>query len=48
LVAAFNDFKRSTAFMQLARMRSLGLLTDEEFADFSLETQSIVSLFVEG
>jgi hypothetical protein len=33
--------------MKLARMRSLGLITDEEFADFGSETQAAVALFLE-
>jgi hypothetical protein len=47
LGAAFNNLKRSTAFLPLARMRSLGLVTDEEFAGFSPQTQSAVALFLE-
>jgi hypothetical protein len=48
LGAAFNDSKRSTALMQLARMRSLRLLTDDEFEGFNSETRSVVSSFLEG
>ena len=44
---AFNEMKRSTALVKLARMRSLGLVTDAEFAGFSAETQSVVALFLE-
>jgi hypothetical protein len=47
LGAAFNDTRRSTAFVQLARMQSLGLLTDEELAGFSAETRGAVALFLE-
>ena len=32
LAAAFNNPRRSTAAVQLARIRAEGLLTDEEFA----------------
>lgn len=39
LASAFNGLRRSTAFIQLIRMRSLGLITDEEFAGFSDETR---------
>ncbi len=42
---AFNDVKRSIAYLKLAHMRSLGLITDEEFADFSEETRGAVALF---
>ncbi|MCX6348187.1 MAG: hypothetical protein NTV79_01605 [Candidatus Aureabacteria bacterium] len=42
---AFNDYRRSTALMQLTNIRSLGLLTDEEVRLFSEETQRIVASF---
>ncbi len=42
---AFDDLRRSTAFLQLARMRSLGLVTEEEFARFSPETRQVVAVF---
>jgi hypothetical protein len=42
LAAAFDNMRRSTAYFQLARIRSLGLVTDEEFAGFSAETQEVV------
>jgi hypothetical protein len=45
---AFDDPKRSTAFIQLGRMRTLGLVTDEEFASFSEHTQTMASLFQKG
>jgi hypothetical protein len=44
LASAFDDLRRSTAFLQLAGMRSLGLLTDDECAGFSDETREIVAL----
>jgi hypothetical protein len=44
---AFNDLKRSTAYLKLARMRSFGLLTDEEFAGFGPQTQAAVALFLD-
>jgi peptide subunit release factor 1 (eRF1) len=47
LADAFNSPKRSTALIQLARLRYHDLLTDEEFAEFSPETQSIVALYLE-
>ena len=43
----FDDNRRSTALFQLARMRSLGLVADEEFARFSSETQDIVTFLLE-
>lgn len=43
----FNDCRRSTAFPQLARIRSFGLLTDEEFAEFSETTRGAVAVFSE-
>ena len=45
---AFDNLKRSTAFIQIGRMRSLGLLTDEEFASFSEQTQTMAALFQKG
>lgn len=42
LARAFDDFRRSTAVMQLAIMRSMGLLTDEELNVFSRQTQDQV------
>jgi len=48
LAQAFDDFRRSTAWCQLAILRSRGLLTDEEFARFSPETQGAVQVFLGG
>jgi len=39
---AFDDFRRSTALLQLAQMRRMGLLNDEELTGFSEETQAII------
>jgi len=44
LARAFDDFRRSTAITQLAMMRSMGLLADDELRRFTPETQR----FVEG
>ena len=44
---AFDELKRSTAYRKLARMRSLGLVTDGEWAGFGAETQAVVALFLE-
>ena len=35
----FDDLKRSTAFFKLAAWRSHGLLSDEDFNQFSAETR---------
>jgi hypothetical protein len=39
---AFGDFRRSTAVMQLAIMRRMELLTDEDLSVFSEQTQQTV------
>jgi hypothetical protein len=46
IAKAFNDIRRSTAFMLICSLRRLGLLTDEEFARFSDEMRSAVEAFV--
>jgi len=48
LASAFNDSRRSTARWQLAQIRSLGLLTDEEYAKFSAETRDAVEVLTRG
>jgi hypothetical protein len=47
LVVAFNNFRRSTAVRQLARIQYHDLLTEEEFARFSPQTRASVQLFLE-
>jgi hypothetical protein len=42
----FNDFRRSTAFEQLAMFKGYGLLTDEEFSRFSQEMQNLVAILL--
>ena len=42
---SFDDFRRSTAVMQLSVMRRMGLLTDEELSRFSAETQNTIRAF---
>lgn len=37
---AFNDFRRSTAVMQLGILRRMGLLTDQELGLFSEQTRT--------
>jgi hypothetical protein len=39
LARAFDDFRRSTAVMQLAIMRRMELLTDQDLGFFSAQTQ---------
>lgn len=40
----FNDFRRSTAMIQLALIHSQGLLTAEDMARFSSEAQDYLKL----
>lgn len=42
----FDDFRRSTALWQIAAIKGSGLFTDEEFAQFSEETQNLVSVIL--
>jgi hypothetical protein len=39
----FNDYRRSTAFWQIAMMHSRGLLTEQEFQLFSPETRESIN-----
>jgi hypothetical protein len=43
---AFDDLRRSTAFIRLAHIRGLGLITDDEFARFSADTRDAVRLIL--
>jgi hypothetical protein len=43
---AFNDLRRSTAYLQLAVIQSHGLLTEEEMARFSPEARAVVQVFL--
>ena len=47
LADAFNDPRRSTAVIQLARIQFQELLSDEEFACFSPETRASVERLLE-
>ena len=38
--SAFNDFRRSTAVIQLAIIRKLGVITDDELERFSESTRA--------
>lgn len=44
LARLFNDFRRSTATLQLAAMRARKLIADEELAMFTAETREAVKL----
>ncbi|TLZ36557.1 MAG: hypothetical protein E6K23_18405 [Gammaproteobacteria bacterium] len=44
----FNDPKRSCALTMLARIRSDGLLTEQEFSSLSPETRSAIELLGPG
>jgi hypothetical protein len=46
LAEAFDDLRRSTAWRQLAVIRSHGLLTEEELARFSPQTQAAVQAWL--
>jgi len=41
----FNDFRRSTALMQIGIIHSMGLFTGEELRRFSPETLQIIELY---
>jgi hypothetical protein len=47
LAFLFDDYRRSTAIFQLALIRSRKLITDEEFARFSLETREKVVVLLQ-
>ena len=47
LAAAFNDPRRSTALLQLAHIRAEGLLTDEEFGQFSDGARAAVQVLLD-
>jgi hypothetical protein len=40
---AFDDVRRSNALIRIASMKALGLLSEEEFSQFSEETRNIVA-----
>jgi hypothetical protein len=47
LADAFNNPRRSTGLVQLARIQFHELLSAEEFARFSPETRASVEMFLE-
>ena len=44
LASAFNNPRRSAAFLQLGLIRAYGLITDDEMARFSPETRAAVEV----
>ncbi len=46
MASIFNDPKRSNALTLLARIRSFGLLTEDEFSGLSPETRSAIKLLL--
>jgi hypothetical protein len=46
LAEAFNDLRRSNAFLRLACIRAHQLLTDDEFGRFSLVTHNVVNTLI--
>jgi hypothetical protein len=47
MARAFEDMRRSTAIVLLTNIREAGLLTDEEFSEFSNETRTWVESIIE-
>ena len=45
LASAFDDFRRSTAVFQIAIIRKLGVITDEELGRFSESTRATLQHF---
>ena len=45
MASAFNDFRRSTAIFQIAIIRKLGVITDEELGRFSEATRASLQFF---
>lgn len=43
LAVVFNDYRRSTALLQLGQMNSLDLREPEEIQEFSEETQQVIN-----
>ena len=43
--SAFDDFRRSTAIFQIAIIRKLGVITDEELGRFSESTRALLQHF---
>ena len=45
IARGFNDFRRSTALMQIGIIHSMGLFTGEELRRFSPETLRVIELY---
>jgi hypothetical protein len=43
----FNGLKRSQGLMMLARIRSVGLLTEDEFSSLSSETRDVIQMLLD-
>ena len=43
----FNGLKRSQGLMMLARIRSAGLLKEEEFSSLSPETRGVIQMLLD-
>ncbi len=46
MARAFDDLRRSRALIQIASMKGLGVLTDDELRRFSQETQELVGVLL--
>jgi hypothetical protein len=46
MASAFNDPRRSNAFILLANIKELGLLTEEELMQFSAEARDAIEVIV--
>ena len=46
IASAFNDPRRSNAFILLANIKELGLLTEEELMQFSPEARDAIEMIV--
>lgn len=47
MVRLFNGLKRSEGLMMLARIRSAGLLTEDEFSNLSSETRGVIQMLLD-
>ena len=45
IARGFNDFRRSTAIVQIGIIHSMGLFTGEELRRFSAETLQIIEMY---
>ena len=47
MARAFDDLRRSKAILQIAVIKRLGLVTEDEFSQFSQETRGQVNLMLQ-